>query len=98
MRRRATAQDLSILIALFLVAIYVAFEVDIYENQDGVTKYEETIELDEALTLGGLLRLGSPGICHSAIRRTKAGNSKTDRRRTARPRTGFPGSINRSGQ
>ena len=51
-------QDLSVLVAILLVATFVAFEFDIYANQDGVTKHEETVELDEALTLGGILCVG----------------------------------------
>ncbi len=58
MRHRASIQDLSLLIALLLVGLYIAFEVDIFTNQDGISKHEQTVELDEALTLGGLLAVG----------------------------------------
>jgi diguanylate cyclase (GGDEF)-like protein len=57
-RHRTSIQELSFLIIVLLVGLYITFEFDIYENQDGVSKHEETIELDEALTLGGLLSVG----------------------------------------
>jgi putative nucleotidyltransferase with HDIG domain len=50
--------DLSLLIILLLVGLFMAFEFDIYGNQQGVTKHEQTIELNEALTLGSLLAVG----------------------------------------
>ena len=54
-RHRVTLRDLSVLLAFTLVATFLAFEFDIYANQDGVTRHEQTIELDEALTLGGIV-------------------------------------------
>lgn len=57
-RHRVAAKDLALILVVMLVAAYVAFEWDIYANQDSVTKREETIELDEALSLGGLLSVG----------------------------------------
>ena len=57
-RHRVTLQDLSVILAVVLVATFLAFEFDIYENQASTTVREKTIELDEALTLGGLLCSG----------------------------------------
>ena len=58
MRHRFALVDLSLVFAVVLVAAFVAFEVDIYENEDKVSRREETIELDEALSLGGVLAIG----------------------------------------
>jgi predicted signal transduction protein with EAL and GGDEF domain len=57
-RHRVTIQDLALIFAGVLVATFVAFEFDIYANQDALTAREKTIELDEALTLGGILCFG----------------------------------------
>lgn len=61
-RHRQTIRDFSALLVIMLVATFLAFEFDIYANQDGVTRHEETIELDEALTLGGVLCGGAPDL------------------------------------
>jgi diguanylate cyclase (GGDEF)-like protein len=58
MRYRASLKDVSILIAVFLVGLYIMFEYDIFKNSDGVAVHERTIELDEALLLGGIMALG----------------------------------------
>jgi diguanylate cyclase (GGDEF)-like protein len=79
-RHRVTIQDLSLLVAILLVATFIAFEVDIFANQDGVTKHEQTIELDEALTLGGILCIG---LLVFAIRRYQEQKLETRRRVTA---------------
>jgi diguanylate cyclase (GGDEF)-like protein len=57
-RHRTSLKDLSILVAVFLVGLYLVFEYDIFKNSDGVTVHERTIELDEALLLGGIMALG----------------------------------------
>jgi diguanylate cyclase (GGDEF)-like protein len=57
-RHRVTVQDLSVILAAMLVAAFLVFELDVYANQDSVTAREKTIELDEALTLGGILCFG----------------------------------------
>jgi putative nucleotidyltransferase with HDIG domain len=57
-RNRKSVQDLSFLLLLLLVGLYIAFEVDIFANQEGVTRHEQTIELDEALMLAGILVVG----------------------------------------
>src|SRR5262249_26130101 len=77
MRHRVSLRDLSVLIAMLLVLLYVGFEFDIYENQDGVTKREETIELDEALSIGGILCIG---LLAFSIRRYNEQRRETRRR------------------
>jgi diguanylate cyclase (GGDEF)-like protein len=57
-QHRVTIQDLSVLLAVMLVGTFLVFEFDIYANQDGITRHEQTIELDEALSLGGILCIG----------------------------------------
>jgi diguanylate cyclase (GGDEF)-like protein len=57
-RHRVTIQDLAVLLAFIMVATFLAFEFDIYANQDSATVRAQTIELDEALTLGGILCFG----------------------------------------
>jgi diguanylate cyclase (GGDEF)-like protein len=57
-RHRIAIKDLSLIFAVVLVATFLAFEFDIYENEDSITRHEETIELDESLTLGGILCIG----------------------------------------
>src|SRR5580692_9207381 len=57
-RYRRSVKDISILIAVFLVGLYLMFEYDIFKNSDGVAVHERTIELDEALLLGGIMALG----------------------------------------
>jgi diguanylate cyclase (GGDEF)-like protein len=57
-RYRTSLKDISILIAVFLVGLYWTFEYDIFKNSDGVSVHERTIELDEALLLGGIVALG----------------------------------------
>ncbi len=48
-RHRFSVQDLTLLAAFMLVFSFVAFEVDVYEHEDGVTVQEETLELNEVL-------------------------------------------------
>src|ERR1700723_340945 len=55
---RASLKDVSILIAVFLAGLYWTFEYDIFKNSDGVSVHEHTIELDEALLLGGIMTFG----------------------------------------
>jgi diguanylate cyclase (GGDEF)-like protein len=76
-RHRFAIRDLSLIFAVVLVLSYLAFEFDIYENQDGVTKHQETIELDEALTLGGVLCVG---LLAFAVRRYLEQKDETRRR------------------
>jgi diguanylate cyclase (GGDEF)-like protein len=82
MRNRAGVRDLSLLAAVLLVGVYIVYEFDIYANQDGITKHEQTIELDEALTLGGLVAVG---LLIFAVRRNQEQKRETRRRIVAAP-------------
>jgi diguanylate cyclase (GGDEF)-like protein len=77
MRHRVSVLDLSILVGVLLVASFVAFEFEIYEHEDKVTVHEETIELNETLTLGGLLAVG---LLAFAVRRYQEQRRETRRR------------------
>ena len=55
-RHRVTIRDLSIILAGTLLALWYAYEVDIFPNEGNVT-HEATIELDEALLIGALVIL-----------------------------------------
>jgi hypothetical protein len=57
-RHRISIRDLFLLFAALAVATFIAFEFDIYENEGSVSRHEETVDLDEALSLGGLLCIG----------------------------------------
>jgi diguanylate cyclase (GGDEF)-like protein len=57
-KNRTSLKDLSILLAVLLVGLYLTFEYDLFKNSDGVSVHERTIELDEALLLGGIMALG----------------------------------------
>jgi diguanylate cyclase (GGDEF)-like protein len=60
MRNRVKIFDLGFIAILLVVAALFAFEVDIFENAPGVSRKQETVELDELLMLvsiaiGGVL-------------------------------------------
>jgi diguanylate cyclase (GGDEF)-like protein len=76
-RHRLSVQDLSILAGLILVASFIAFEFDIYEHEGMETVHEETIELNEALSLGGMLAVG---LLVFAVRRYQEQRRETRRR------------------
>lgn len=76
-RHRFAIQDLSVVIAIVLVAAFLAFEFDIYANEEGVSRKQETIELDEALTLGAILTVG---LLIFSIRRYREQKRETGRR------------------
>jgi len=57
-RHRRSIGELSIILVALLTATYWTYEIDVFANEDRMTVKEETIELDEALLLGGLLTLG----------------------------------------
>jgi predicted signal transduction protein with EAL and GGDEF domain len=57
-RHRYTIRDLSVLLAVMSVLAFIAFEVDLFEHEGGASTHELTIELDEALLLGGVLAVG----------------------------------------
>jgi diguanylate cyclase (GGDEF)-like protein len=57
MRHRFAMRDLSIVAVFALVTLYWVYEVDVFENAPGLSTKNATIELDEALLVGGLLAL-----------------------------------------
>lgn len=77
MRHRRNIQDRSILAAILLVGLFVAFEVNTFANEDKMTVHEQTIELDEVLLLGGLLAVG---LLSLAIRRNREQKLEVSRR------------------
>ncbi|HVV45447.1 MAG TPA: EAL domain-containing protein [Bryobacteraceae bacterium] len=79
-RHRFAIADLSIIIAVLLVVGFLAFEVDVFENEGSVSVHEETIELDEALSMGALLTVG---LLIFAVRRYREQKAETRRRVTA---------------
>jgi predicted signal transduction protein with EAL and GGDEF domain len=54
-RHRIAIKDLSLILAGTLLALYYAYEVDIFANEGSVAVHEHTIELDEALLIGALV-------------------------------------------
>ncbi|HLZ65194.1 MAG TPA: EAL domain-containing protein [Aliidongia sp.] len=56
MRHRVTIRDLAIIGAATLVGLYWVYAVDVFQNEGGGYK-AETIELDEALLIGGALAI-----------------------------------------
>jgi diguanylate cyclase (GGDEF)-like protein len=79
-RHRTSLKDLSVLIAVMLVGLYLTFEYDLFKNADGVSVHERTIELDEALLLGGIMALG---LLAFSVRRYVEQRRETVRRLTA---------------
>ena len=75
-RHRFAIRDLSLILASMLVLTFLAFEFDIYTNQDGITRHEQTIELDETLTLGGCLLHRVAGLRGEAVSRAEAGDNR----------------------
>lgn len=84
LRRRGSLSELGILLAGLLVFLYIAFEVDVFANEDARTVYQFRIELDEALLLGGLLAVG---LLVFAIRRFHEARRETARRAVAERRS-----------
>jgi len=56
-RHRRSLSDLSIVIATISVGLYLALEYDFFRHEGHETLQQETLELDEALLIGGLLAL-----------------------------------------
>jgi diguanylate cyclase (GGDEF)-like protein len=56
-RHRLAVRDLSLILAGTLVALYYAYEVDIFASEGSVGLHEARIELDEALLIGALVGL-----------------------------------------
>lgn len=57
MRHRITIRDLSLIAAAALVACYWVYAIDVFSNESGISEKKATIELDEALLIGGLLAI-----------------------------------------
>lgn len=57
-RHRRSISDLSIIIAVVLVGLYLALEYDFFKQEGHETVQQETIELDESLLLGGVMAVG----------------------------------------
>ena len=56
-RHRATVRDLALVAAFAALGMSLAYWVDIFPNEGGAATRERTIELDEALLVGGLTLL-----------------------------------------
>jgi diguanylate cyclase (GGDEF)-like protein len=57
-RHKVAVSDLILILAVLLIGTFLAFQFDIYANQQFVPVRERTIELDEALTLVSILFCG----------------------------------------
>jgi diguanylate cyclase (GGDEF)-like protein len=79
-RHRRSIKDLSIVVAMLLVATFLVFEIDVFANEARMTVKEETIELDEVLLLGALLAVG---LLVFAVRRYLEQKRETARRMVA---------------
>lgn len=79
-RNRTHLKDVSILIAVLLSGLYWAYEYDIFKDSDGVSVHKQTIELDEALLIGGIMALG---LLVFSIRRYVEQKRETSRRTAA---------------
>jgi predicted signal transduction protein with EAL and GGDEF domain len=82
-RHRRSIADISIIVAVMLVATYLVFEIDVFANEDRMTVKEATIELDESLLLRGLLTVSLLGF---AVRRYLEQKRETSRRIQAEER------------
>lgn len=54
-RHRIAIRELSLICVGMMIALYYAYEVDIFANEGSVSVHEATIELDEALLIGALV-------------------------------------------
>jgi len=57
-RHRTTLEDTSILIAVFLVGLYLTFNYDIFKNSDGVSSMRERSNSMKLCFSAGLWRWG----------------------------------------
>jgi diguanylate cyclase (GGDEF)-like protein len=57
-RHRRGIKELSIIVAFFVVGLYLTFAYDVFTTEGEVTVHRETVELDEALLLGALTAVG----------------------------------------
>src|ERR1700744_3539109 len=76
-QHRSSFKDLSLIVLIMLIAIYYAWQVDIFKNQDNLPPRLQTIEVDEVLLLGGLLMTA---LLVFAVRRYVEQRRETSRR------------------
>ena len=57
-RHRTNLQELSLIVAVTIVGIYLAFEYDFFTTSADDTVHGKTIQLDEALFLGAIVAVG----------------------------------------
>jgi diguanylate cyclase (GGDEF)-like protein len=79
-RHRTKILDGSAILAVLAVALFVAFQIDIFVTEGQVSAREQMIELDEVLLLGGLLCCG---LLLFALRRNREQKQETLRRQAA---------------
>lgn len=75
-RHRHGLAELSIILMGILAATYWVYEVDVFANEDRMTVKARTIELDEALLLGGLFAFGMLVFAVRRYREQKRENSR----------------------
>src|SRR5690349_16030507 len=81
-RHRASLADLGIVLAVVLVATFVAWQTDIFITEDHETNAQKAFELNEVLLVGGILAVG---LLIYSVRRLVEQKRET-RRRTAAER------------
>jgi diguanylate cyclase (GGDEF)-like protein len=79
-RHRRSIKDLSLILIIMLVAVFYAWQVDIFANEGKVTVKEQTLEVDELLLMGGVLMLA---MLLFAVRRYLEQKRETARRLAA---------------
>lgn len=77
LRHRVNIQELGLLLAALLVLLYLSFEIDVFATVGSATPAERTVELNEALLLGGLLAIG---LLAFSVRRFQAQTREIARR------------------
>ena len=76
-RHRRSIKDVGLIWLIMLVAVFYAWQVDIFANEGNAPPKEQTVEVDEMLLLGGLLMLA---LLVFAIRRYLEQRRETARR------------------
>lgn len=79
-RHRRSLTEISIIIAIVIVGLYLALEYDFFRQEGHETQQRETVELDEALLLGGIV---SVCLLVFAIRRFQEQKKEVVRRTAA---------------
>ena len=79
-RHRRSLAEISIIIAIVIVGLYLAVEFDFFHQEGHETQQRETVELDEALLLGGIV---SVCLLVFAIRRFQEQKKEVVRRTAA---------------